>query len=145
MLTSLLHPLIFLLLLLQPCMERASLGRKQTLTYLKGYPQQDPDPSGLMSCGEPALSSTSRIGASWAAQPSALDTSTNSSCSPKSPGGTLDKVGAPLPKFVEQDRQVRMMPGPKNGPFLCSRLSRPARCWHAGSASSPSRRHAASS
>jgi hypothetical protein len=78
--------------LLQPCLENKNLGRKQTLTYLKGYQHETPDISGLMSSDGPARPSGSRIPA-------------GTYCgSPKSAPGSPSATG--LPKWVEQNGQV---------------------------------------
>ncbi|WIA37576.1 hypothetical protein OEZ86_014482 [Tetradesmus obliquus] len=75
-----------------PCLENKNLGRKQTLTYLKGYQHETPDISGLMSSDGPARPSGSRIPA-------------GTYCgSPKSAPGSPSATG--LPKWVEQNGQV---------------------------------------
>jgi len=78
--------------LMQPCLERTSLGRKQTLTYLKGYQHESSDLAGLMSCEGPARSSLQN----------SLAGSSKSSTGTASP-----TCSSPLPRWVEQDRQVR--------------------------------------
>jgi hypothetical protein len=84
---------VLVLCLLQPCLENKNLGRKQTLTYLKGYQHENPDMSGLMSSDGPARPSPSRIPA-------------GTYCgSPKSAPGSPSATG--LPKWVEQNGQVR--------------------------------------
>lgn len=84
----------------QPCMEGKPLGRKQTLTYLKGYPQQDPDVSGLMSCdGGARPAGSPKIGAAYSPSASSSGAAAAAPGSPKT-------CSSPLPKWVEQDRQV---------------------------------------
>lgn len=105
-------------LALQPCLEKASLGRKQTLTYLRGYQHDDPDKAGLMSCDGPARgpSSPGIYSSSSGAAAAVAGTYGGSSCgSPKigsSQGGGAPSTSgggcsSPLPKWVELDRQVR--------------------------------------
>jgi hypothetical protein len=85
-------------------MENKSLGRKQTLTYLKGYPQQDPDVSGLMSCdGRARPTQSAKIGAYSPSSSSSGGAATEEAAS----AGSSKTCGSPLPKWVEQDRQVR--------------------------------------
>lgn len=75
----------------QPCLEKEHLGRKQTLTYLRGYQHETPDLSGLMSSDGPARPSAARIPANYG--------------SPKSAPGSPSASG--LPKWVEQNGQVQ--------------------------------------
>lgn len=87
--------------LLQPCLENKSLGRKQTLTYLKGYPQQDPDVSGLMSYdGKARPAQSPKIG-TYSGSGSSSGAATGEAVATGSP-----KCDSTLPKWVEQDRQV---------------------------------------
>ncbi|KAF6256559.1 hypothetical protein COO60DRAFT_1627135 [Scenedesmus sp. NREL 46B-D3] len=75
-----------------PCLENKNLGRKQTLTYLKGYQHENPDISGLMS-------------SDGAARPSGTRISAGTFCgSPKSAPTSPSATG--LPKWVEQNGQV---------------------------------------
>lgn len=99
------------LLSLQPVLERKSLGRKQTLTYLRGYQREDPDPSGLMSRETPDRQGGSVCGgltiSSEPAQGWVSPTATGSA-SPAT--RTLSGTGSPLPKWVEQNGKVRALP-----------------------------------
>jgi hypothetical protein len=92
------HPCNFI----QPCLENKSLGRKQTLTYLKGYPNQDPDVSGLMSYDGSARPAQSPKIAALSISGSLKGAAAGDAASPESP----QACGSPLPKWVEQDRQV---------------------------------------
>lgn len=82
------------------------MGRKQTLTYLKGYPQQDPDVSGLMSYDGAARSAHSPKIASHPLVGSGGSSLGASAEEPGSPANA-NTSSSPLPKWVEQDRQVR--------------------------------------
>lgn len=85
----------------QPCLENKNLGRKQTLTYLKGYANES---EPLMACGEaraPAAQSPTRAAA---ASPSGeLGAASLAFGEPRS----ASALGESLPKWVENDRKVR--------------------------------------
>jgi hypothetical protein len=90
----------------QPCLENKSLGRKQTLTYLKGYPQQDPDVSGLMSYdGRARPAQSPKIGASYSASGGSSSGAATGEAD-YAVGSPHAACSSPLPKWVEQDRQV---------------------------------------
>ncbi|KAI8464444.1 MAG: hypothetical protein J3K34DRAFT_526184 [Monoraphidium minutum] len=72
----------------QPCLEKQNLGRKQTLTYLKGYANES---EPLISCGEACAAPPARelIASMAFGEPRAASA-----------------LGESLPKWVENDRKV---------------------------------------
>ncbi|KAF8065932.1 efhc2 [Scenedesmus sp. PABB004] len=82
---------------LPPCLEKQSLGRKQTLTYLRGYQHEAPD-AGLMSSDGPARGPG--VGFTIPAAHTA------GGGSPRASSGAASPAGSPLPKWVEQNGQV---------------------------------------
>lgn len=80
--------------LLQPCLEGKSLGRKQTLTYLKGYQHEAADLGSLMSAEGAAQTAKGLIAATYD--------------SPKAGVASHTGSGSPLPKWVEENGRVRL-------------------------------------
>lgn len=70
----------------QPCLEKKNLGRKQTLTYIKGYSNEAP----VMTVDEPLSPNSTQLIA------------TQTYGSPKA----TQNLGTTLPQWVENDRKV---------------------------------------
>ena len=81
----------------QPCLEGKNLGRKQTLTYLKGYANES-DP--VMSAGEPRAPR----GGGGGDAPAAAPAQPGLAFAEPWPAAAL---GESLPKWVENDRKAR--------------------------------------
>lgn len=80
---------------MQPCLENKSLGRKQTLTYLKGYQHEAADIGSLMS-------------AEGAAKPHGSK-HFSSSGSPTARTASRDGSQSAMPKWVEENGKVCMV------------------------------------
>eukprot|EP00879_Flechtneria_rotunda_P013527 GHRR01014124.1.p1 GENE.GHRR01014124.1~~GHRR01014124.1.p1 ORF type:complete len:312 (+),score=105.18 GHRR01014124.1:163-1098(+) len=92
-----------------PCLENKNLGRKQTLTYLKGYQHKDPDMAGLMSAdGAGRASPAGRSAPTGSGFNKTADSVGSGSAGDLSSmaTGSGSRSCSPLPKWVEQDRQV---------------------------------------
>jgi hypothetical protein len=87
----------------QPCLEKAHLGRKQTLTYLKGYAYGS---EALMSVGEQPGGDHSP-GSTAAAAVAQQGTGPLMGSMAFDEPHAASPLGESLPKWVENDRKVR--------------------------------------